>query len=203
VATGTVSVLPLTGGLATGGFQVVGRTDPSEKFGFSIRDISSGYLHAIGVPLIAGRNFDNRDAADGPRVVMINLKLALAAFPHEDPVGKRVVFPWIKGHVEIVGVAGDENTGSLDAEVQRSCTSRIVRVWAAGGALWCARPAGDMVDCGRSQGSAGIDAEVVVSRVRTMEQVVADAPYTVMRRYPAMLMGAFAAIALLMAVIGI
>jgi hypothetical protein len=118
VGAGTVSVLPLTGGSATGGFQVVGRPDPSEKFSFDFRDMSSGYLRAIGVPLIAGRSFDNRDVADGPRVVMINRKLARAAFPHEDPVGKRVVFPWIPGQVEIVGVAGDENTGSLDAEVQ-------------------------------------------------------------------------------------
>jgi predicted permease len=203
VGTGTVSVLPLTGGLATGGFQVVGRTDPSEKFGFSIRDISSGYLHAIGVPLIAGRNFDNRDAADGPRVVMINRKLARAAFPHEDPVGKRVVFPWIKGQVEIVGVAGDENTGSLDAEVQPVVYFPYSQGLGGGWStvVRTAGPATGLIAAVRNEVRV-LDPEVVVFRVRTMEQVITDAPYTVVRRYPAMLMGAFAAIALLMAVIG-
>ena len=203
VGTGTVSMLPLTGGLATGGLQVVGRPDPSEKFGFSFRNISSGYLHAIGVPLIAGRNFDNRDVADGPRVVMINRKLARTAFPHDEPVGQRVVFPWINGQVEIVGVAGDENTGSLDSEVQPVVYFPYSQTL-DGGWSTVVRTAGlatGVIAAVRNEVRA-LDPEVVVSRVRTMEQVIADAPYTVMRRYPAMLMGAFAAIAMLMAVIG-
>ncbi len=203
IGTGTVSMLPLTGGLATGEMQVVGRTDPSEKFGFSFRNISSGYLHAIGVPLIAGRNFDNRDVANGPRVVMINRKLARAAFPHEEPVGKRVVFPWIQGQVEIAGVAGDENTGSLDTEVQPVVYFPYSQTLDGGWStvVRTAVPATAMIAAIRNE-VLTLDPEAMVFRMRSMEQVITDAPYTVMRRYPAMLMGAFAAIALLMAVIG-
>jgi hypothetical protein len=143
-------------------------------------------LRAIGVPLIAGRNFDNRDAVDAPRVVMINRKLAQAAFPHEDPVGKRVVFPWIKGQVEIVGVAGDENTGSLDQEVQPVVYFPYSQGLGGGWStvVRTAGPATGLITAVRHEVRA-LDPEVVVFGARTMEQVIADAPYTVMRRYPA------------------
>ena len=203
MGTGTVSMLPLTGGLATGGFQIVGRPEAEGKFGFSFRNVSSGYFRAMGVPLIAGRNFDDHDVADAPRVVMINRKLARTAFPHDDPVGKRVVFPWIKGQPEIVGVVDDENTGTLDNDVQ-PVVYFAYRQTLDGGWSTVVRtpgPAAGLNAAVRNE-VRQLDPEVVVFQVRTMEQVIADAPYTVMRRYPAMLMGTFAAIALLMATIG-
>jgi putative ABC transport system permease protein len=100
-------------------------------------------------------------------------------------------------------VAGDENTGSLDSEVQPVVYFPYSQTL-DGGWSTVVRTAGlatGVIAAVRNEVRA-LDPEVVVSRVRTMEQVIADAPYTVMRRYPAMLMGAFAAIALLMAIIG-
>jgi putative ABC transport system permease protein len=134
---------------------------------------------------------------------MINRRLARAAFPNETPVGKRVVFPWIAGQLEIVGVAGDENTGSLDAELQPVVYFPYLQTQDRGWGT-VVRTAGSAEAAIADVRSAAreLDPEVTVYRVRTMEQVIADAPYTVMRRYPAMLMGSFAAIALLMATIG-
>src|SRR5262249_30692630 len=49
-----------------------------------------GYFRTMGVPLRAGRDFDERDAADAPGVVILNETLARRQWPTEDPIGKRV-----------------------------------------------------------------------------------------------------------------
>ena len=133
----------------------------------------------------------------------MNRRLVRAAFSGEDPVGKRVFFPWHKAPLEIVGVVGDENTVSLDTELRPivyfpyeqtpdDAWGMVVRTSRAGAGLAAAI----------RKEVRGLDSEIPVYKVHTMEQVISDAPSTVMRRYPAMLMGAFAAIALLMATIG-
>jgi putative ABC transport system permease protein len=200
---GTTSALSLANSGNTGTLQVVGRPTDSEKITAYIRDISSGYLRAMGIPLLAGRNFDDRDVYKGPRVVLVNQRTVRAAFGKEDPVGKRIAFPWIDGTLEIVGVVGDENTVSLDTELRpvvyfpyrQSTDGAWGLVVRAGGST------AGLASAIRAETRA-LDPAVPVYAVRTMEQVIADAPSTVMRRYPAMLMAVFAGIALLMATIG-
>jgi putative ABC transport system permease protein len=202
-AVGTTSVLPLTNGGNTGTLQVIGRPDDSEKTTVYVRTISAGYLRAIGLPLLAGRTFDERDRPGSPEVILVNRRLAGTVFPNEDAVGKRIHFPWHKAPLEIVGVVGDENTVSLDTELRPVvyfpytqdsdvAWGMVVRTSGAGAGLGAAI----------RQAVSTLEPEAPVYHLRTMDQVIADAPSTVMRRYPAMLMGAFAIIALLMAVIG-
>ena len=70
--------------------------------------VSSGYFEALGIPILAGRNFTETDRADKPDVVIINESFARRYFPHGSPVGKRMKTggperpnnPWM----EIVGV---------------------------------------------------------------------------------------------------
>ena len=91
-----------------------GKSDPSAPVVF----VSSGYFEALGIPLLAGRNFAETDRADKPPVVIINETFARRYFPHESPVGKRMKTggaerpdnPWM----EIVGVVGDVIYGGLD-----------------------------------------------------------------------------------------
>ena len=81
----------------------------------SVRGVSGGYLETLGVPLIRGRNFDSRDSATAPRTVVINEAMARMRWPGEDPVGRRVRFgfpdtPWLT----VVGVVGDVKQMALD-----------------------------------------------------------------------------------------
>jgi putative ABC transport system permease protein len=200
---GTTSALPLAGTGNTGTLQVVGRPE-DKKVTVYVRDVSRGYLRALGIPLIAGRAFDERDRPGSARVVMVNRRLTRTVFPNDDPIGKRIQFPWSNGELEIAGVVGDENTVSLDTELRPvvyfpyeqgpdSGWGMVVRTAGAASGLASAIRAEVRT----------LDAQVPVFDVKTMDQMISDSPSTVMRRYPAMLMGAFAAIALVMASIGI
>jgi putative ABC transport system permease protein len=183
----------------TGTLRVEGRPESTVY----VRNISTGYLRALGIPMVAGRGFDERDREGSPRVVMVNRRMVSSVFPNDDPIGKRISFPWSRGPLEIVGVAGDENTVSLDTEL------RPVVYFAHDqdpDGTWglVVRSSGTPASVTAAIRAAvrALDPETAVYNVKTMEQVIADSPSTVMRRYPAMLMAAFAVIALVMAVIG-
>jgi putative ABC transport system permease protein len=89
-----------------------GREDPEELLAVGKR-----YFRTLGVPLLAGRDFDERDRAESPAVVIISQSLARKHWQNENPIGKRISFrpgqtPWM----EIVGVIGDVRMVSPDQE---------------------------------------------------------------------------------------
>jgi predicted permease len=185
--------------------QVVGRLPDAPVTTVYVRDISPGYLHALGLPLLAGRPFDERDKSGVPDVVLVNRRLARTAFPNENPIGQRIYFPWHKTPMEILGVVGDENTVSLDTELRPVVYFPFAQSpsddWGMVVRTTSGTAAAGLASAIRQEIRA-LEPEAPVFNIRTMDQLIADAPSTVMRRYPAMLMAAFAAIALLMAVIG-
>jgi putative ABC transport system permease protein len=75
----------------------------------SIRMATPGYFATLGLPLIAGREFTDRDDADAPRVVIVNQKLARSAWGTENPVGRNLVLDYQRGPYpyEVVGVVRD------------------------------------------------------------------------------------------------
>src|SRR5262249_10522982 len=74
--------------------------------GFSI--ISDGYFQTMGIPVLAGREFDARDRLGAPMVAVINQSLARSLYPDENPIGKQVTVAWNgPPQAEIVGVAAD------------------------------------------------------------------------------------------------
>jgi putative ABC transport system permease protein len=76
--------------------------------------VSPGYFHTLGVPLIAGRIFDDRDRQDAPSVVIVNQAFARQFLPGQNPIGKRV---YTGAWHEIVGVIGDvRQNGPLHPE---------------------------------------------------------------------------------------
>ncbi|MGI9088311.1 MAG: ABC transporter permease [Chthoniobacterales bacterium] len=79
--------------------------------------VSPGYLKTFGIPLLAGRNFDERDGLDKPPVVLISQGAAQKLFPGEDPVGQRMYFGTDNGIgqiVEVIGVVGNIRSLRLD-----------------------------------------------------------------------------------------
>jgi putative ABC transport system permease protein len=94
----------------TNGFlRVEGKTyPPNQEPLVELRVVSMDYFRALGVPLLRGRMFDDNEAKDSPPTVLINETMARTIWPGEDPVGKRVwgkpIWPdW----VEVIGVVAD------------------------------------------------------------------------------------------------
>ena len=76
----------------------------------SIRMATPGYFGTLRLPLLAGREFTDRDEADAPRVVIVNQKLATSAWGGENPIGRNLVLDYQQGPYpyEVVGVVRDD-----------------------------------------------------------------------------------------------
>lgn len=112
VSVAATTRLPLDGDGQGDPLQVEGATQPSSVV-VRFRRVSDDYFKTIGIPIVAGRGFDRRDA--GADVAVVDHTLASLYFPGADPVGRRVRpasddDPWLT----IVGVVGDTATFSLD-----------------------------------------------------------------------------------------
>jgi predicted permease len=201
------SNLPLAGDGGTGTPQVFGRATPaSELTEAHLRTVSANYFEVMGIPVAGGRAFGPRDTSDAPRVLLVNKTFAERVFPGEDPVGRRLTFRFTgERQFEIVGVVGDEKVTSLDARTtpvvyfhnQQDADSSAALVLRAEGADPLAL-AGAVREAAR-----GVDPEVPVFAVQTLEQMVSGTRATFVRRYPAYLTGVFACVALLLALVGI
>ena len=110
---GEAAVIPLTGNNWTVGFE---RTDKPAAAGERPPEVgwqaaSGGYFRTLGIPLISGRVFDERDRPGGPRVVVISEAIQTRYFPNENAVGKLIKQG--DGPAEIVGVVGNIRRAGL------------------------------------------------------------------------------------------
>ncbi len=106
--------LPLDGFLLTGQYFRLPSDPPppAERPVAACNLIDAGYFRALGIPLLEGREFDKRDSGDAPPVVVVSSSLARRYFPGESPIGRKIIIPSlgksaIEVQREIVGVAGD------------------------------------------------------------------------------------------------
>jgi predicted permease len=108
---------PLHGSNARGAFAIEGLTTaPSDAPSANIAGVSGGYFASMGVPLLAGRTFTTTDTADAAPVGIVNAALARKYWPGQSPIGKHVRFdegdPW----TTIVGLVGDSRQLGLDRD---------------------------------------------------------------------------------------
>ena len=119
----TILPLPLSGDRFSISFQIEGREvapkdEPSADFFIT----GVGYFRTMGIPIVKGRDFEQRDQHGSPPVIIITEEFARQYFPNEDPLGKRVHpgIASIEGEDstmrEIVGVVGNIRNRTLDAE---------------------------------------------------------------------------------------
>jgi len=203
--------LPTTRWIRTNITSVQGRAMPEIKdqiFGV-LQSVSPGYFQTLGIPLRRGRVFTERDNVPGaPPVMIVNESFARQFwpdYPHgQDPVGQHVSEGYDKfvGAMEVVGVVADIHEGGLAtgsvAEFYVPCI-----VHPPQNAYLAVRTPADplkLANAVRSQISA-IDPDQSVSEIRTMEGVYDDT--LGQRRATMQLLGAFAGVALLLALIGI
>jgi predicted permease len=100
--------IPLTGGNRTLYARADKDVPPLEKRESAPgHDIAPGYFKTWGIPLLAGREFNEHDLADGQNVVLISQAGAKKVFPNENPIGKTLLVTSAGTPAEIVGIVGD------------------------------------------------------------------------------------------------
>jgi len=204
-AVSAVNRLPISGGDPHGELTIEGRTFAAgEAPGVSYRRILPNYFRAMGIPLLYGREFDDRDTGGKPDVVIVNQKMAQSYWPGGDAIGKRIKIgppehePW----VTIVGVVGNVNHTGLDAEpdfasyephAKRPWSSMTVLVRTVGDPLSLAGPV--------QQELKTAEKDILIEDVVTMNRRLAlsVAP----QRLNVVLLATFAFIALVLATAGI
>jgi len=184
-------------------FTVTGKAKPEAGHEPSALFIpmTSGFLEAIGVPLIRGRSFDTRDGESSPPVIVISHDLARRYFAGVDAVGRQLDVSGVTR--TIVGVAGDAVYEGLGAPIRPTIYLPFAQ-----------SPFPGVYVAVRSQGASetsvaaeirdavrGVDPGLTVHRPRQFESLIADS--VVRPRFQAWLLGAFGGLALLLASIGI
>jgi predicted permease len=108
--------VPLTGGQTPAPVAVVGRPVPpmSERPYANRHLVSPKYFTTLGIPVRAGRDFDERDSARVPHVVIVNETFAARHFPREDPIGRTLITGMGQLPSQIVGVVADVRSSGLN-----------------------------------------------------------------------------------------
>jgi putative ABC transport system permease protein len=204
---GIVNFLPLYGGLGSQtGFSIEGRPPrpPGEELSTHVRVSDAGYFHAMGIPLLRGRNFSDREDTEARHVILISDAMARQHFPGEDPIGKRITVHMAAKPVptEIIGVVGDVKYDSLLDQPEPTVHFPYPEL-AYPFMTFVIRTGSDPLAIAPAvqREVRAIDPDQPVSDVRTMSQVMAD---TVARaRFNTILLALFAGLATLLAAVGI
>lgn len=196
--------LPLEGDDTTTGLSEVegrARYQRGQQPLTGIHAINPGYFKAMGIPLLRGREFSASDNANSTPVVLINQKLAETLWPGQDPLGKHFNLMGDK-QSEVVGVVGNVLHNGLGESVSlESYLAFPQNPWSyVGLAVRTHGDPGAVYGAVRSL-VAQIDPELPVHDIRPMEQVMAETMAS--RRLTLWLVGAFAALALVLASVGI
>ncbi len=168
------------------------------------RVVTPNYFRAMGIPLIAGRMFDENDRPDTAHVLIVNEAFARQFYP-QGAVGHRVTLDVGTGSMwtaEIVGVVGNYRETSLGQEPKAELFTALAQTTVAGQTLalrTTGDPAGYIAAVRRAV--ASIDPDVPVYNVRTMRQQVSDS--LMQHRLRLLLLGAFSGLALVLAAIGL
>jgi putative ABC transport system permease protein len=210
---GVVSALPLSGTVYSIPFTIEGRAaTPDELERADYRVVSAGYFRALKIPLMAGREFNERDTAETPHVALISQNLARRHWPDRSPVGAHLrINDNHQGprQVEIVGVVGDVKHFRLDGEpaphiyLPLHQTHENWVVWLTDNQYWLLRTAVDplTLQAAVRREIQAVDREAPASNIRTMEQYLAAS--VAPRRFNLWLLTVFAGVALALAASGL
>jgi len=194
---------PLHGSSAHGSFNVEGlSTTAADAPSAYLGGVSGGYFAAMGIPLLSGRTFTKTDTPESAPVAIVNAALARKYWPNQNAIGKRLRFddrdPW----TTVVGVVGDSRQLGLDQEpppilyVPYQALPLPFTTIAVRSAL----PPSATTPLMRSA-LAGIDSDLALSDVETLRQLFGR--YLGEPRFRLTAIGAFALLALLLAIVGV
>jgi predicted permease len=206
-AAGTTSVLPLSANFDGRGLAVEDHPKPrGEELTVDLYVTTPGYLRAMEIPLLKGRLLTEQDIKESPGVALINNTMANELWANQDPLGRRIKFPGSEKNPQpwrtIVGVVSDVSQYALDkkppmqiylphAQFPTSFNSIVVKTESDPSALAAAI---------RREIQA-LDKDQAVFNVTTLEQLLGDS--ILIRRFFMLLLLVFAALALILAAVGI
>ncbi len=196
-AAGTIDDLPFTDGSAQA-LQLEGEPPRAEPVAVQVRQVTPGYLRAMGIPVLRGRDLVETDA----EVLLVSRAAAKLYWGEDDPIGRRAILPALSKTVrQVVGVVGDVKqrnpvegfTPTVYFHTREPYGRATVAIRTSVPPATLAQPAVAAI--------RAIDPEQPVAQIRTMAEA-RDEKLT-SQRFSAVLLGAFAAIALLLAAVGI
>jgi putative ABC transport system permease protein len=188
---------PLSAGF-TNSFVIVGReAEYTQQPEIPIRVVSADYFTLMDVPLRLGRLLEERDVADAPAVLLINEAAARRFFPGRDPLGQRLAF-WGRERT-IVGVVGNERFRGLGEEAPPAAYPPLAQV-PIGSASLLARASDAAVPALREAVWA-VDPDLAPGGVEALDRTLAES--IARPRFTTVLLGLFAALALVLASIGV
>ena len=204
-AAGAARILPLASQMGDSGFRPVGyQPAPNESTQADWQWATPGYIETMGIPLLSGRTFDERDGPDGQDVVLINETMKRRYWADTDPLGAEVAM--FGDTAVVVGIVGDVIHNGLVSDVNE----RFYRPHAQVGGVGTMR---SMTLTIATQGDPArfiepirreirsLDPSMPVSQVQTIDQVLSAS--VAQPRFAMVLLGAFASLALTLAVVGI
>jgi len=203
---GTIDKLPLQPGNTTSVY-VEGEPvpPPGQELEANVRVITDSYFQTLQVPLIEGRQLDRSDKPDDPESVIISKTTADRLFKGRSAVGRRLRYSGAEAPpMTIVGVVADVQTTGLDQQL-RPVIYYSFRQNASTFANLVVRTNAEPAALAASVRNAvqSVEPQAAVFNVQSMPQLISATPAALARRFPAMLIGVFAALALLLASIGI
>ena len=207
LAVGGSTDLPLLGGW-THAFTPEGYR-PSPGAGLSMCNhsvIYGDYLQVMGIPLLRGRYFTEHDDSHSTHALIVSESLAKKYWPGEDPLGKRLKWGTAEssdGWLTIVGVVGDVKQGPLDSVTALHTYEPYAQLGSAPSLRIAVRSQGEPAGVAASVRDAvrHLDGRLALGRVQSMDEVISRS--TAGRRFSLSIVGAFAALALTLAAMGI
>ncbi len=211
---GVIDDLPLDGGGSHQPFSIEGRPvrQMSDQPEVDVRLISPGYIHAMHIPILRGRDLSDADVAGRPGAVLISDSLARRFWPNEDPIGRHLTLTFFPDIVrEVVGIVGDVKLDSLDetrpvATIYHPLAQVSVspgEAWRSFGMTFTVRTHSDPVNSISAVTGAihQVGPDLPVVDVMSMNDVIAQSVSPL--RFNMLLLACFAGLALVLAAVGI
>ncbi|HLK19959.1 MAG TPA: ABC transporter permease [Bryobacteraceae bacterium] len=199
-----VSNLPLQGHSGHNSFQVEGFPPVKSINDLPIADqrmVSADYFGLMGIPVLRGRAFNERDKANASGVAIVDEATAKQYWPNQDPIGKRIAYfdadahplPWIT----VVGVVGSVKQNRIE---EAAGTSVYLPLAQSPSPEFALAVRGTVSAASVMGAIHAIDGDLPVGKIRTMQEIVDQS--TGLERVAAQLVSIFAAVALALAIIG-
>jgi predicted permease len=209
ISVSATSNLPAVGSAFINRFAIEGHpTEPGHDFESLHRILMLEYFETMKIPLVEGRFFAPTDTKQIQKVWIVNRAFAKTFFPGEDPIGKRFRLTYSPNEplCQIVGIVADVAEDSLAAPPPPVFYSLNDQEFI---------PIGNINYVVRTQGNPErfigmassalrqVDPQLALIDARALEQIVGESPAVFLRRYPSYLIGSFAALALVLAIVGL